>query len=163
MKPASGVANSKDEVEYLWDHWKFNADQRIKAFNFFVIFSVFSNGGLFTALEKCAHPVVVILIGSFIFSLALVFFMLDQRSKGLLSLSVPGLMEYESKLKINSRLFHSDKKNEKSFFKFTIAFRLLFSLQALFGIIVVIFGFAALYPENQFVGKMPVLMQCAKG
>jgi hypothetical protein len=46
------------EIDYLWEHWKFNADQRIKAFNFFVVFSVFANGGVFAAVEKCVHPVV---------------------------------------------------------------------------------------------------------
>lgn len=38
-------------IQYPWDHWKFNADQRIKAFNFFVVFSVFADGGVFTAIR----------------------------------------------------------------------------------------------------------------
>lgn len=25
---------------YLWEHWKFNADQRLKAFNFYVVFAM---------------------------------------------------------------------------------------------------------------------------
>ena len=26
-----------DEWQYLWDHFKFNAEQRLKGFNFFVL------------------------------------------------------------------------------------------------------------------------------
>lgn len=33
------------EIQYVWEHWKFNADQRIKAFNFFVVFAIFADGG----------------------------------------------------------------------------------------------------------------------
>jgi hypothetical protein len=29
-----------DEQTYLWQHFAFNAEQRLKAFNFFVVFSV---------------------------------------------------------------------------------------------------------------------------
>ena len=41
---------------YLWEHWKFNADQRLKAFNLYVVFSIFANGMVFTALDKRAQP-----------------------------------------------------------------------------------------------------------
>jgi hypothetical protein len=34
------MAVNKDEVDYLWKHFLFNAEQRLKAFNFFVVFSV---------------------------------------------------------------------------------------------------------------------------
>jgi len=39
---------SKEE-DYLWQHFQFNADQQLKAFNFFV------DGGVFTAFEKPAR------------------------------------------------------------------------------------------------------------
>lgn len=35
---------------YLWEHWKFNAEQRLKAFNFYVALSIFANGMVFAAL-----------------------------------------------------------------------------------------------------------------
>lgn len=31
-----------DEWQYLWDHFKFNAEQRLKGFNFFVLLSIFA-------------------------------------------------------------------------------------------------------------------------
>ena len=30
--------------DFVWDHFKFNAEQRLKAFNFFVILSIFADG-----------------------------------------------------------------------------------------------------------------------
>jgi hypothetical protein len=68
------------EYEYLWRHFAFNAEQRLKAFNFFVVFSVFANGGVFTALQKDADPLVLILIGGFVCALAAVFWIIDARS-----------------------------------------------------------------------------------
>ena len=41
---------NSDEKDYLWAHFVFNAEQRLKAFNFFAIFSVFANGGVFATL-----------------------------------------------------------------------------------------------------------------
>ena len=43
------------EKEYLWEHFKFNADQRLKAFNFFVVFAVFADAGVFAALDRKGH------------------------------------------------------------------------------------------------------------
>ncbi len=42
--------------ELIWDHFKFNADQRLKAFNFFLVLSMFANGGVITALDKKLDP-----------------------------------------------------------------------------------------------------------
>ena len=38
--PSHGI----DEKNYLWEHFVFNAEQRLKAFNFFVVFSRSANG-----------------------------------------------------------------------------------------------------------------------
>lgn len=82
---------STEERDYLWQHFEFNAGQRLKAFNFFVVLSVFANGGVFTAIDKAMHPFVFILIGAFVVVLATVFWVMDIRSRNLLLLAVPGL------------------------------------------------------------------------
>lgn len=130
----------KEEKEYLWDHFKFNAEQRLKAFSFFVIFSVFADGGVFAAINRPADTAVFILIGGFICLLATVFFLIDVRSQGLLELAVPGLMDYEKRLPEHSRLFALDKAGRGCVFRYTVAFRILFSAQFLFGFGVLLYG-----------------------
>jgi hypothetical protein len=148
------------EVEYLWEHWKFNADQRIKAFNFFVVFSVFANGGVFAAIEKCAHPAILILIGGFIIALSGAFWIIDIRTQILLRLSIPGLKDYEKTLTPNARLFHLDLPNRRGFVRFTFAFRVLFALQLLFGAVMLAYGVVSLSPQTFGVKQMPVLSKC---
>jgi len=129
-----------DEKNYLWQHFVFNAEQRLKAFNFFVVFSVFANGGVFAAAEKEAHGAIFILIGGFVLALAVVFWVIDARSQSLLQLAVPGLKEYEKQLSEHSRLFVNDSERRSRFVRYTIAFRTLFCLQLLFGVGVIVYG-----------------------
>ena len=84
-------AESRAERDYLWEHFKFNADQRLRAFYFFVVFSAFADGGVFTAIEKHAGGAVFLLVGAFVCLLAVAFFLIDRRSQDLLRLSVPSL------------------------------------------------------------------------
>lgn len=129
-----------DEKNYLWEHFVFNAEQRLKAFNFFVIFSVFANGGVFTAIGKNSHGFVFALIGAFICVLSVVFLLIDLRSQSLLRLAVPGLMEYEKQLATESRLFTIDANKNSCRPRYTLAFRILFILQFIFGLGVLIYG-----------------------
>lgn len=131
---------NNDEYDYLWSHFVFNADQRLKAFNFFVVFSVFANGGVFAAVEKSSHGAVFVLVGVFIFILAIVFLIIDTRSQRLLKLAVPGLKQYEVGFQESSRLFALDAKHDSSLVRYTVAFRILFGVQAFFGIGVIIYG-----------------------
>ncbi|MDI1257912.1 hypothetical protein [Aquabacterium sp.] len=111
---------SANEENYLWEHWKFNADQRLKAFNFFVVFSIFANGGVFTAFDKTTHPIVLILLGGFVVFLPV----------------------YEKQLRPESRLFHRDDVQASRLVRFTVAFNALFTLQCFFGLSVVAYGAA---------------------
>jgi hypothetical protein len=131
---------AREEKEYLWAHFAFNADQRLKAFNFFVVFSVFANGGAFTAVDKCAHPVVMVLIGTFICILSIVFFVIDLRSQRLLRLATPGLKEYEKRFPEHSRLFAKEQNLNKKIVRYSVAFRVLFVTQFIFGIGVFVYG-----------------------
>lgn len=131
-----------EERNYLWDHFVFNAEQRLKAFNFFVVFSVFANGGIFAAAEKSSHGVVFILIGGFILMLSVVFSMIDTRSQRLLKLAVPGLKQCEAHFSEQSRLFARDADHGSGVVRYTVAFRILFGTQALFGAGAIIYGIA---------------------
>jgi hypothetical protein len=130
---------AQQEYEYLWRHFAFNADQRLKAFNFFVVFSVFANGGVFAAVEKDLPPLVFVLIGSFVCALALVFWAIDRRSKQLLNLDVPGLKKYEERFRPESRIF-ANADMVQSRFGYKAAFHTLFLLQGAFGVGVMIYG-----------------------
>ena len=131
-----------EEREYLWRHFAFNAEQRLKAFNFFVVFSVFANGGVFAAVEKSSHGAVFVLIGGFVAVLSVVFAVIDVRSQGLLKLAVPGLLEYEKQFAERSRLFARDAQRKAGLVRYTVAFRVLFGLQFAFGVGVVAYGIA---------------------
>jgi len=131
-----------EERDYLWHHFAFNAEQRLKAFNFFVVFSVFANGGVFAAVEKSSHGAVFILIGGFVAVLSIVFAVIDVRSQGLLKLAVPGLLEYERQFAEHSRLFARDAQRRAGLFRYTVAFRVLFAMQFAFGVGVIVYGIA---------------------
>lgn len=129
-----------DEGQYLWDHFKFNADQRLKGFNFFVLLSIFADGGVFTALEKGLSPSLLTLLGFFIIILATVFWLVDTRSQQLLRLAIPGLKDFEKCFKPNSRLFELDANAQGIIVRYTFAFRALLFCQLLFGLGVVFYG-----------------------
>jgi len=131
-----------EERDYLWHHFAFNAEQRLKAFNFFVVFSVFANGGVFAPVEKSSHGAVFVLIGGFVTALSVVFALIDVRSQGLLKLAVPGLLEYEGRFAESSRLFARDMQRKAGLIRYTVAFRVLFAMQFVFGVGVVVYGVA---------------------
>lgn len=129
-----------DEGQYLWDHFKFNAEQRLKGFNFFVLLSIFADGGVFTALEKGLNAGLLTLLGFFIIILSTVFWLVDTRSQHLLRLAIPGLKEFETSFKAHSRLFELDAKNQGKVIRYTFAFRALLFCQLIFGLGVVLYG-----------------------
>ena len=139
-KTASSQVGHKEEKDYLWDHFKFNAEQRLKAFNFFVVLSVFANGGVFAAYEKRLEPVAFVLIGALLIAVSIVFLVIDIRSKELINLSLPGLKSYELLLTEHSRIFTIDGLKPKVRPRYTLAFRALIALQLFFGAGVIVFG-----------------------
>lgn len=139
-QPKDPAKRDHEQYEYLWEHFKFNATQRLQAFNFFVVFSVFADGGVFSASEKKLDDVWFILIGIFIAVLSLVFGLIDLRSQRLLKLAVPGLKEYEETFPSPTRIFRIDQERENGLIRYTTAFRLLFILQFIFGTGVFLMG-----------------------
>jgi hypothetical protein len=133
-------AESNAERDYLWEHFKFNADQRLRAFNFFVVFSVLADGGVFAALEKRAHGSVLIVMGLLVCLLAASFFLIDRRSQDLLRLSVPGLKVYEQKFPRHSRLFALEQSRARKVVRYTVAFGMLFAAEFAFGLGAALYG-----------------------
>lgn len=131
-----------DEWQYLWDHFKFNAEQRLKGFNFFVLLSIFADGGVFTAIDRQVNPVLLVLLGAFIIILALVFWLVDLRSQHLLRLTIPGLKELEKSFPPHSRLFANDSSRHGIIVRYSTAFRGLILCQFVFGTGVVVYGAA---------------------
>lgn len=129
---------------YLWEHWKFNADQRLKAFNLYVVFSIFANGMVFTAFDKHVHALILVFLGGFVALLAIVFALVDRRSRKLLHLAKQGLKGMEHALPDNCRPFMLDDVSREPWARYTVAFNLLFAMQLFFGLIVVVFGVAVL-------------------
>lgn len=128
------------ESQFIWEHFKFNADQRLKSFNFFVLLSIFADGGVFTALEKNMAPQVLTLMGAFTCLLAVVFWLVDSRSQNLLKLTIPALKEIESSFEEKSQLFRIDALEQGKFVRYTFAIRTLLFCQFLLGLCVFIYG-----------------------
>ncbi|TYT24844.1 hypothetical protein FZO89_00295 [Luteimonas viscosa] len=130
-----------DSASFVWDHFKLNAEQRLKSFNFFLLLSIFANGGVFTAIQNRVASPVLGLLGLFVALLALVFWLADARSRQLIQLTIPALKEIESTFPESHRLFAIDAARQGKLVRYTFAFRILMAAQFLFGIGVALYGF----------------------
>jgi len=133
-----------EEGHFIWEHFKFNAEQRLKGFNFFIVLSIFADGGVFTAIEKGLNPILLCILGVFIIILSVVFLIMDTRSQNLLRLTIPALKKIESDFSDESRLFAIDAREQGSIVRYTTAIRILLTVQSLFGIGVFLYGFRAI-------------------
>ncbi|MCA0900383.1 MULTISPECIES: RipA family octameric membrane protein [Microbulbifer] len=134
-----------NEQQYLCDHYRFNAEQRLKAFNFFVVLSMFADGGIFTAVEKGFHPLILVLLGGFVVIVSAVFWVMDMRSRQLLNLTVPGLRAIEAQLPEPARIFTRDLSNQGRCIRYTFAIRALILGQFVCGTAVVVYGMLACF------------------
>lgn len=130
-----------DHEQFVWDHFKFNAEQRLKAFNFFVVLSIFADGGVLAALDRGVAPPVLVLLGGFILLLAGVFSIVDRRSQELLRLTIPALKAVEMSFPETSRLFAIDERGQGRLLRYSTAFFILLAAQGIFGLVV--FGYGA--------------------
>jgi hypothetical protein len=137
---AAAMSDHDDERDYLWKHFAFNAEQRLKAFHFFVIFSGFANGGILTTFaNENSHPAVFFLLGLFVGLLSIVFYLIDLRSRKLLEMTKPGLIKCEEGLSAEARVFTLDR-NRSWLATYTFAFHTLFACQLVFGFGVIAYG-----------------------
>jgi hypothetical protein len=120
------------ERDYLWNHFAFNAEQRLKAFNFYVLFTIFTNGGFFAAIEKSFHPAIFVLLGVFVCLLSFVFGMIDARSMLLLKVTKSGLKKCEADWDTKAQLFTRDEVRSHKWIAYTTAFWILFVFQFVF-------------------------------
>ncbi|WP_133502045.1 hypothetical protein [Cognatilysobacter terrigena] len=125
-----------DGSQFVWDHFKFNAEQRLKSFNFFLLLSIFANGGVFTAIQNKVAPPVLSLLGGFLALLAVVFWLADSRSRQLIHLAIPALKEIEAAFPESHLLFAIDAAKQGRLVRYTFAFRSLMLCQFVFGICV---------------------------
>lgn len=69
--------------EYAWDYFALHADQRIKTFNFFVVFATLLAGGIVGLIKDKGDIRWISLLGFLLFFLSLVFWALDRRNRSL--------------------------------------------------------------------------------
>ena len=64
LLPPPGLAEGDrmDGREFVWAHFKLNAEQRLRGFNFFVVLAMFADGGVLAALQQGFSPGLLILL-----------------------------------------------------------------------------------------------------
>ncbi|WHI44484.1 MULTISPECIES: hypothetical protein [unclassified Microbulbifer] len=129
-----------EQGQYLCDHYRFAADQRLKVFNFFVVLTMFVEGGIFTAMEKDFHPLILALLGGSVVILVTVFWLMDIRSRQLIKLAVPALKTLEMGFPEEARIFSNDAIRRGDLARYTFAFRVLLVGQLFFGLGVASYG-----------------------
>ncbi len=72
--------------------------------------------------------------------LAVVFWLVDTRSRQLLNLTIPALKEIESSFPETHRLFAIDAASQGKYVRYTFAIRVLLATQLFFGLGVVLYG-----------------------
>ncbi len=148
-----------DEKDYLWKHFAFNAEQRLKAFNFYVLFTIFTYGGFFAAIEKSFHPASFVLLGFFVCLLSFIFWMIDERSRGLLDRTKAGLQKWEASLENTKvQLFTLDERRPHKWISYKNAFRGLFGFQLLFGAFVIAYGLCKWHHYHGLLAAVSVLL-----
>src|SRR5690606_40330510 len=108
-----------DQQTLVWDHFKLNAEQRLKSFNFFLLVAIFVNGGVINAIDKNLSPALLLPLGVFLCVLSFVFWLADTRSKHLLRLSVDALLVMESSYSDKFQLFRIDKDTRSVVSRYT--------------------------------------------
>ncbi len=124
-----------DEQTLVWDHFKLNAEQRLKSFNFFLLVAIFVNGGVINAIDKNLSPALLLLLGIFLCVLSFVFWLADTRSRQLLKLSVDALLEMEASYQEKFQLFRIDKASRSAVSRYTVAIGTLLGVQFVFGLV----------------------------
>lgn len=130
--------------EFMWEHFKFNAEQRLKAFNYFVLLSIFANGGVISGLTTRVPPLIIMVLGGLLCILSVVFCIADNRSKGLLALSIGALRKIESEFPPECQIFRLDMERRHSAIRYSTAIAVLLATQFLFGLVVAGYGLCRL-------------------
>ena len=90
------VAKARLETrEYVWKHWAFHADQRLRAFHFFILIVTVILAGLLTYLKDARYPAFVAPACVFVPVLSWIFWRLDCRSRAFIHHAEEILKEIE--------------------------------------------------------------------
>lgn len=137
----------KDIFDVAWKHFDVIADQRMRAFNFYVLLLAASIGAALTALERNAGSYALIICGLFCIGAGGVFLMVEVRTRRLLQIpkDVMVALEIGDHWPPNLRLFSVDNLRQGSFFNwfisYSVAFRTAMIAHMVFGAVVVAMAF----------------------
>ncbi|MES1976854.1 MAG: hypothetical protein V4451_02380 [Pseudomonadota bacterium] len=86
MTPTDQPSKSLDETfrSYAWDYFALHADQRMKAFHFYILLSTAILGGFAVLLRNGAFQRWMAVFGLFLIFFSFVFWKLDNRTRGLI-------------------------------------------------------------------------------
>ena len=112
--PGSGCSIPlKDQGDYVLEHFKYLADQRMKTFNYYAIVVAAAISGSVAAFDKCPWQIVIGMGGIHV-CMALIFFGIDIRNSRLVFHARQALMSYEASLDIPFRVIQLDQGEEHS-------------------------------------------------
>jgi hypothetical protein len=140
----------KDHFEYAWKHFDVIADQRLKTFNFYIIMVAATVVATLSSFDKPNPFWILFACGVLHMVCAVVFFLIDERSKRLVLISKRTLIKFEEAK--GWSLFRSDVELQKTwwhkFTSYTSAFRLAFGAQFVFGFFVLVMAFIPIHPVS---------------
>ena len=89
----------KELRAHAWDYFELHADQRLRAFHFYILLETGLVAGLLLASRGAAStPAVVVIVGLLMILFSFVFWKLDFRTKGMIKVSEEALKLYERRL-----------------------------------------------------------------
>ena len=138
------MSDQPEDLKLLKDiavEWfKIHADQRLKAFNFFIIISGFLFTGYFAALSQ-KNQQACMFVGFLVFLMCIVFKFLDMRTAQLLKVGEAAVREVLARIDIASEAKNIiDKSNDKGcVFSYRQSFNFLFFIFGVVGAVGLIY------------------------
>jgi hypothetical protein len=90
--------------------------------------------------------------------LSFIFWMIDERSRGLLKVTKSGLKKCEANLDTKAQLFTIDEDRSHKWIAYTFAFRILFGFQFAFGAFVTAYGLCKWHHYHGLLAAVSVLL-----
>jgi len=120
----------KDLRDYAWKYFSYHADQRLKTFNFFLLFLTAGIAGLLAHAEHLDEPMFSIVGGLGLLLLSFLFWKLDRRHRTLVHVAENALMVLEDQLMLGEgmaevKIFHAEVKETKKLRRSSGRFRYL--------------------------------------
>jgi len=105
----------RERLDYAWKHFALIADQRMKAFNFYLLVLLASFGGTIGLIQKSLPRHDFCLIGFVHISVAIIFWSIDSRSCRMLQIAIDALTEIEESPAFEGKckLMLEDRKRNK--------------------------------------------------